>query len=138
VRRAPADSTGLGSRRRGGRIDIGLYDGPAADVLVEVKNATLLDGEVVRFPDAVTERGRRHLDLLLAAVEEGRRGMILFAVNRPEGTRFAPAWTIDPAYGARLTAVVRRGVEVLAVRIRHTESGLEAAEGVPVSLAGPQ
>ena len=117
-----------------GRLDIALREGPAADALVEVKNVTLLDGDSLRFPDAVSERGRKHLDLLLAAVEQGRRGVILFALNRPEGERFAPAWSIDPGYGERLVAAVNAGVEALAVRVRHTETGLEAADSLPLEL----
>ena len=118
-----------------GRLDIALLDGPTADVLVEVKNATLLDGDCLRFPDAVSDRGRKHLGLLLAAVEQGRRGVILFGLNRPEGERFAPAWSIDPAYGARLVEVAASGVEVLAVRVWHTDTGLEVGDGLPVDLA---
>jgi sugar fermentation stimulation protein A len=82
-----------------GRLDLGLYQGEQPDALVEIKNVTLLDGSCLRFPDAVSERGRKHLDLLLAATRQGLRGIILFALNRPEGTCFAPARDIDPAYG---------------------------------------
>ena len=119
-----------------GRLDIGLFEGPAADILVEIKNVTLLDGDCLRFPDAVTERGRKHLDLLSAAVSCGYRGVILFALNRPEGARFAPARTIDPAYAGRLIEVVAAGVEVLAVRISHRDTGMEVAEALPVDLTG--
>ena len=118
-----------------GRLDIALSDGPAADVLVEVKNVTLLDEDCLRFPDAVSVRGLKHLGLLHAAVEQGRRGVILFALNRPEGDRFAPAWSIDPAYGTCLVEVAGAGVEVLTVRVRHTDTGLEAGGGLPVDLA---
>jgi sugar fermentation stimulation protein A len=123
--------------QRGGRIDIGLYGGAGPEALVEVKNVTLLDGALVCFPDAVSLRGRKHLDLLRVAVEEGRRGIILFAVNRPEGERFAPAWAIDPVYARRLLEVVDAGVEALAVRIRHTCDGMEAGECVRLDLARP-
>lgn len=130
----------------GGRLDLLLSGDAEADApgagpgqaLVEVKNVTLLDGDRIRFPDAVSERGRKHLDLLAAAVRQGLRGVILFAVNRPEGQVFAPAWAVDPAYGARLLEVASRGVEVLAVRIRHTADGLWADAPVPVDLAPPQ
>lgn len=117
-----------------GRLDIGLFEGPGDDVLVEVKNVTLLDGDALRFPDAVTERGRKHLDLLQAAVERGYRGVILFALNRPEGRRFTPARSIDPAYAERLNLVAAGGVEPIAVRIRHTDIGLEVGESLPVEL----
>lgn len=117
-----------------GRLDISLSKGPAPDVLVEVKNVTLLDGDCLRFPDAVSERARKHLGLLEAAVEQGLRGVMLYALNRSEGGCFAPAWSIDSAYSERLVEVAETGVEVLAVRIRHTGTGLEVGEGLPVDL----
>lgn len=118
-----------------GRLDLGLYDPRRPDTLVEVKNVTLLDGACLRFPDAVTERGRKHLDLLLAAHRQGCRAVLLFALNRPEGDWFAPAWTIDATYARRLGEVVAAGVEALAVRLRHTDTALEVGEGVEVRLA---
>lgn len=121
---------------RKGRLDIALTDGPSADALVEVKNVTLLDGDCLRFPDAVSERARKHLDLLQVAVAGGRRGVVLFAVNRPEGQRFAPAWAIDLAYAERLVEVAEIGVEVLAVRIGHTSDCQEVAGGLPVDFSG--
>jgi len=81
----------------GGRLDIALVQRPAPDVLLEVKNVILLDGNRLRFPNAVSARGRKHLDLLQAVMEQGGCGVMLYAVNRPEGESFAPAWSIDPA-----------------------------------------
>jgi sugar fermentation stimulation protein A len=117
-----------------GRLDIGLSSGAQRDALVEIKNVTLLEGDLVRFPDAVSARGRKHLDLLLAALEGGSRGVMIFAVNRAEGAVFAPAWEIDPAYGVRLREVAAAGVEILAVRIRHTDTGMAVGEGLAVDL----
>jgi sugar fermentation stimulation protein A len=120
-----------------GRLDIGLYDGPGADALVEVKSVTLLDDACLRFPDAVSERARKHLDLLLAATRQGRRGVVLFALNRPEGDCFAPAAAIDPAYARRLAEVSGAGVEALALRIRHDEQHMELlGDPLPVRLQG--
>ncbi len=119
-----------------GRLDLLLQDGKRPDALVEIKNVTLLDGQWLRFPDAVSERGRKHLELLLAAVNRGLRGVLLFAVNRPEGERFSPAAGVDPAYARRLQEVAREGVEILAVRIRHFAEVMEVSGPVPVDLAG--
>ncbi len=116
------------------RLDLLLTDGERPDAFVEIKNTTLLDGDRVRFPDAVTERGRKHLDLLLEIVRQGRRGVILFAVSRPEGSSFSPADTIDPAYGARLREVAAAGVEVLAVRLVHEGETARCGGMVPVVL----
>ena len=103
------------------------------DMLIEVKNVTLWNGDgCLRFPDAVSDRAKRHLDGLLLAVQQGMRGAILFALNRPEGECFSPADDIDPAYAERLRQVVEQGVEVYAVRIAHTEQALTGSELVPV------
>ncbi len=115
-----------------GRLDIGLFDGEQADALVEVKNVTLLEGEALRFPDAVSERARKHLDLLLAAHQRGWRAVILFALNRPEGSCFGAAQDIDPNYAQRLEEVAALGVEVLGLRIRHDPQSMIGAELVRV------
>jgi sugar fermentation stimulation protein A len=120
-----------------GRLDLGLSGGPAPDALVEIKNCTLLEGDTLRFPDAVSLRGRKHLDLLAAALTQGLRAVMLFALNRPEGSHFAPAWTIDPDYGRRLAEVAALGVEVLAVRLHHTRDGLVVGAEVPIDLTEP-
>ena len=101
------------------RFDILLSGGNRRDAYVEVKNTTLICGEAISFPDAVTERGRKHLELLAEAVELGFRGVIVFALNRPEGKFFEPARHIDPQYGVALERVYRKGVEILVVRLKH-------------------
>lgn len=121
-----------------GRLDLQLSEGARPDALVEIKNVTLLEGDCLRFPDAVSERGRKHLDLLAEAVRRGLRGVVLFALNRPEGAHFAPAWRIDAAYGQRLYEVAALGVEVLAVRIRHDAEGLSTGPLLEVDLTPPQ
>ncbi len=119
-----------------GRLDLGLGHGTAIDALVEIKNVTLLDGERLCFPDARSARARKHLDLLAAAVAQGRRGVILFALNRPEGTAFAPAWGIDRAYAERLRQVLGEGVEAMAVRLRHLADAIEAdGTTLPIDLS---
>lgn len=100
-------------------------DGP--DIYVEVKNTTLIEGDRIMFPDAVTERGRKHLLLLAEMLELGHRALVLFALNRPEGACFSPAEHIDPQYAESLADVHRRGVEILLVRLRHTVNGVEIA-----------
>jgi len=50
------------------RFDILLSGDGRRDAYVEIKNTTLICGDVISFPDAVTERGRKHLELLAEAV----------------------------------------------------------------------
>ena len=97
------------------RIDI-LLEGSQGRCFVEVKNVTLVEHGVALFPDAVTERGQKHLRELMEVVRNGERGVILFTVQRGDGGWVAPADRIDPAYGRLLREAVVNGVEALAYR----------------------
>ena len=116
------------------RFDLYLSQGSMADAWVEVKNVTLWLDDALTFPDAVTERGRKHLELLSHACREGYRGVMVYALNRPEGSRFRPADEIDPAYGRRLRQAVKQGLEVVAVRIEHGIQSMQVTDELPVEL----
>ena len=99
------------------RIDF-LLEGPGlAPCYVEVKNTTwpTPDGGV-GFPDAVTERGLKHLKALERMVRMGARGAVVFLVNRSLGTFFRAASEKDPVYARALRGAARKGVEVLPYR----------------------
>jgi len=97
----------------GSRIDVLLERGDER-CYVEVKSTTLAADGHARFPDAKTERGRKHLEELARVVEAGDRGVIFFCVSRADVTSFSPADEIDPVYGETLRRVVAAGVEPLA------------------------
>ena len=48
------------------------------------------------FPDAVTERGRKHLGELVNVVKAGHRAAMLYVIPRSDGHSFRPAHEIDP------------------------------------------
>ncbi len=103
---------------------------------VEVKNVTLVDGEGrYSFPDAVTVRGQKHLRELTAMVSEGHRAVMLFVIQRSDGSIFAPADTIDPVYGDALRTAAASGVEVLAYRAEVSPDGVTLAESVEIDLS---
>jgi sugar fermentation stimulation protein A len=130
VRREVTIDAGNGERSR---LDL-MLSGASGTAYVEVKNTTLLDGEVLRFPDAVSVRAAKHLHALRGLAAAGHRAVILFALNRPEGEAFAPADDIDPDYGRILREVVDDGVEVLALRLHHGEREIRSGHAVPVIL----
>lgn len=99
----------------GTRFDF-LLGGETGRCYLEVKNVTLAEGELALFPDAVTERGRKHLIELTKVVAAGMRGVLLFLVNRADCSSFAPAREIDPDYAETLFAAQQAGVEVLVYR----------------------
>lgn len=104
-------------------------------VLLEVKNVTLCCAETVAcFPDAVTERGQKHLRELLRAKGEGWRTAVLFLVQRGEATAFTPADAIDPEYGRLLRIAVAGGVEALACQTLVTPEEVRIDRQLPVIL----
>jgi len=100
------------------RIDVLALDGEARQVFIEVKNTTLKDGPWVLFPDAVTERGTKHLRELQAMVREGHRAAIALFVHRTDVDRFDAARAIDPTYAAELDRAAKTGVLVLPLAVR--------------------
>lgn len=118
---------------RDSRLDF-LLRKPDEAVLVEVKSVTLCDGGTARFPDAVTQRGQRHLRELALARLEGYRAVVLFVVQRSEARAFAPADGIDPEYGRVLREVVATGVEALAYRTCVTPTEVFLERALPVRL----
>ena len=91
---------------------------------IECKNVTLVEDGAAAFPDAVTERGAKHLGTLRRLVAEGCRAAMLYLVQRPDGQCFGPADYIDPAYAAALHEALAHGVEAYAVVARVTPDGI--------------
>ena len=115
------------------RIDLLLED-EQRRCFVEVKNVTLVEVGLALFPDAVTERGQKHLRELMEVVRNGDRGVILFTVQRGDGAAVAPADAIDPVYGRLLREAVAHGVEALAYRALVTPHEIRLTEPLPVEL----
>jgi sugar fermentation stimulation protein A len=96
------------------RFDLLLRNGDDL-CYIEVKNVTLLaDDGCYAFPDAVTERGRKHLNELVEVVKAGHRAAMLYVIPRSDGTAFRAAHEIDPDYASALKMAVAAGVEVHA------------------------
>ena len=100
----------------GRRIDFALSG--EGLFLVETKSVTLVRDGIALFPDAPTERGRRHLEVLMEAKRRGIGAMILFFIQREDGEAFSPNNEIDPEFGSLLRRARREGVEVRAIRCR--------------------
>jgi sugar fermentation stimulation protein len=97
-------------------------------LFLEVKSCTLFHGAMSMFPDAVTERGRRHLLELAALGETGTRGAVLVISQGPESRFFLPDYHTDPAF-ARAFMDVRGKIGLFAVSVGWEED-LSLAPGV--------
>ena len=96
------------------RVDFVLGRGDEK-CFVEVKNVTLMEAKGQGlFPDAVSERGTKHLRELMQMVREGYRAVLLFCVQHTGIESVEPADAIDPLYGKTLREAIANGVEVIA------------------------
>ncbi|HVK56105.1 MAG TPA: DNA/RNA nuclease SfsA [Burkholderiales bacterium] len=116
----------------GSRIDL-LLEGNGAPCYVEVKNVTAaVTAGVALFPDAVSDRGSKHLRELMAMVAQGNRAVLVFCVQRGDVKAVRPADEIDPVYGRTLREAIAAGVEVLAYRADVGLSSIALVTSVPV------
>lgn len=100
------------------RIDVLARDESEQLVYIEVKNTTLRIGSHACFPDAVSERGLKHLRELQGMVRDGHRAAIVFFVHRSDVTAFDAAREIDPVYAEELDRAQKAGVLVLPVQVK--------------------
>jgi len=117
-----------------GRVDLVGVGADGSRAWIEVKNVTLVEGGVARFPDAVSARATRHLLALRDAVRRGDRGVLMLHVGRKDGQAVQPASDIDPVWAETLADVVADGVEVLAYRCQVNQRSLCLGDRVPVQI----
>ena len=117
---------------KGARIDIALEDASAVRCYVEVKNCTLVENGVALFPDAPTERGRRHLVELARLAADGYRCAMFYLIQRMDAERFSPAADIDPKYSRQLAAARAGGVEIFAYDVNIDLAGIRLNRSLPV------
>lgn len=101
---------------------------------VEVKGATLEEDGVVRFPDAPTLRGVKHLDELVKAREAGYEAAVCFVIQMENVRWFAPNDVTHPEFGQALRRAAQAGVEILAMDCAVTPQSLTMGKSVPIRL----
>ncbi|MFO7684923.1 MAG: DNA/RNA nuclease SfsA [Desulfobacterales bacterium] len=116
------------------RLDLCLTDTQGRNVFVEVKNCTLVEDGKALFPDAVTARGRKHLEALAELHRAGHRAVIFYVVQRMDAERFSPADRIDPAYGQALRRALDQGVEALVYDTMLDLGGIALNRRLPLAL----
>jgi sugar fermentation stimulation protein A len=117
------------------RIDFRL-DYPNGAAFVEVKSVTLgfADSRTAAFPDAVTQRGAKHLRELAVLARRGVRAVQLYCVNLEGVDAVRPAREIDAGYALALRQAVDSGVEVLAYGVYLDAREIVIDRSLPVML----
>ena len=119
------------------RLDFRLQAPGLPPCLVEVKSVTLVVDGLGCFPDAVTERGRRHVaELSQMARANESKAMVLFVVPREDARVVRPYPAIDPEFAAALSSARKAGVMLRAARFRVDAGGAATYLGpLPVRTA---
>lgn len=115
------------------RFDFYLEHG-GRRIFAEIKGVTLEEDGVVRFPDAPTERGTKHLRGLKACLAEGYEAWAVFVVQMRGVSRFESNRKTDPAFADALAEAAAAGVRVLALDCSVTPDSIAIADPVPVRL----
>lgn len=103
-------------------------------IFLEVKGVTLEEKGIVRFPDAPTERGVKHLNELKRCAAEGYKAYVLFVVQMDGVTLFTPNYDTHKAFGDTLADAVKNGVTALAYDCLVTEDSIEIKNEIPIKL----
>ena len=101
---------------------------------VEVKGVTLENDGIARFPDAPTERGKKHLLELQNAVSEGYEAWVLFVIQMSDIKHFEPNRATDPAFSDALAQISQHGVGVKAVLCDITADSITVTQQIPVKI----
>ena len=101
---------------------------------LEVKSVTYVENGLAKFPDAVTERGRRHVKHLANLRKKDLDVMILFVVQRPDVECFQPEWERDPKFGFALVKAQQNGLEVRVIHLKMTKTELQYLGELPAKL----
>ena len=115
------------------RIDIMAEDDDKR-YLIEIKGVTLEDNGVVRFPDAPTERGVKHIRELMKSMKDNYTPYLLFVIQMDDVLRFEPNRVTDPAFADALREANDSGVRILAYTCSVTPDSIELKDSVEVSI----
>lgn len=101
---------------------------------VEVKGVTLEENGVVRFPDAPTQRGVKHLEELIRAKEQGYEATACFVVQMKGMKHLEPNDVTHPEFGAALRRCAQAGIEIMALECDVIPGKVEITGAIPVIL----
>ena len=109
--------------------------GALKPAFMEIKGVTLEENGIVRFPDAPTERGVKHLQGLSEAVAEGFEAFVLFVIQMEGVREFRPNDETHKAFGDALRAGARAGLHILAYDCEVEEASMKIRREVKISLS---
>lgn len=115
------------------RFDIVFAD-KNRTTLIEIKSVNLFNNRIAMFPDAPTERGRKHLRELMDAKNEGINGAVFFIVLCEDVDIFTPNDRMDPLFGKFLREANSAGIMLRAYSCKISPDNVELRKELKVVL----
>lgn len=104
------------------------------EFFAEVKGVTLEENGIVKFPDAPTLRGLKHLEELESAVKSGYEGYVIFVVQMKNVKYFTPNATTHPEFATALINAQKNGVKILCYDCEVTPNSMDLRNPVKIKL----
>jgi sugar fermentation stimulation protein A len=116
------------------RFDFLLKNKFGENFILEVKSVTLVKNKIAMFPDAITLRGKNHVNFLTKLVIENKKAGILFVCQRPDALLFQPMWNRDPKFCDALQNAYNLGVKVWCITLNITENEITYHNQIPIQI----
>tara|TARA_Y100000758_G_C15967933_1_gene392067 strand:- start:12 stop:722 length:711 start_codon:yes stop_codon:yes gene_type:complete len=115
-----------------------LLKNKSDQMYLEVKSVTFVENGIAKFPDAITIRGRQHLEHLRILAQSGYKALVLFVVQRPDAKLFKPEWIRDPKFSLSLYNAWISGVTIKVITTKFTKKEFILKGTIPFELHPPQ
>lgn len=116
------------------RFDFKLMDDKEETYYLEVKGVTLEEDGYAKFPDAPTDRGRKHLLELIEVKKAGMGAGVLFLLQMDGMKEFSPNEERDPKFAKALREAYNSGVDIFVYSCKVYEEGLVLDKEVKLVL----
>ncbi|HAK42716.1 MAG TPA: DNA/RNA nuclease SfsA [Clostridium sp.] len=117
------------------RFDFKLTNDNGEEYYCQVKGVTLEEDGHSMFPDAPTDRGRKHLLELIEVKSSGRGAGVLFLIQMENIITFRPNEKMDKAFSDALRFAKSNAVDVFAYECNVGENFIELNNPVEVLLS---
>lgn len=117
------------------RLDFVLQKDGKPPCYLEVKNVHLKKDTYAAFPDAVTDRGTKHLEELISLKQQGAQAVQLYIIQRSDLSAFTFAHWIDPVYAKTASKAKEAGVIFLAYNCTITSSEISLLGKIPITFS---
>lgn len=116
------------------RFDFKLSNNKNEEYYLEVKGVTLEENGECKFPDAPTERGKKHLLELIEAKKSGKGAGVLFLIQMDDVISFSPNVERDPLFSEALIKAKNHGVDIFVYCCKVDEEQISLYKKISLNL----